>query len=191
MLSSLNCQSDHLKRSGIGMTVMALKRHKEETTLNKKLLKEIIEKWCRPLFGKSVDPRSMNNYEGSEELKRAAAQQTFQAQTQFTSAFSGIDKNSRFESMIDNRGGKIGFDRRGGNNSSNDNNLNPNDDDNNNNNSSQQPAVDIRTRVRTPYTNGYVFTVRPPEQVIDKQQRGDHGLEKFSETRSKLIKLSK
>lgn len=57
MLNNLPCDSDDLKRSGIGITIMALRKHRNETIPNKKLLKDLVEKWCRPLFGKSVDPR--------------------------------------------------------------------------------------------------------------------------------------
>lgn len=58
MLAKLPCQVDHLKRSGIGKTVMALLHHKYETPANKQLLRELVEKWSRPIFNKSSDMRS-------------------------------------------------------------------------------------------------------------------------------------
>lgn len=57
ILMKLPCQTDHLKRSDgdkkpIGHTILALRKHKMETPENKRLLKELMEKWCRPVFGK-------------------------------------------------------------------------------------------------------------------------------------------
>ena len=37
----------------IGVTIMALRKHPNETAENKRLLKELIEKWSRPIFNKS------------------------------------------------------------------------------------------------------------------------------------------
>jgi len=80
MLSILPAQSDHLKRKHeqtqrtIGMTIMSLFRHKQETRENKILLKSIIEKWSRPIFGKLSDARS-SNYASNEELQDVVKQQ--------------------------------------------------------------------------------------------------------------------
>ena len=57
MLTKLPCQTDHLKRSEgdkkpIGYTILALRKHKLETPENKRALKELMEKWCRPVFRK-------------------------------------------------------------------------------------------------------------------------------------------
>ena len=37
----------------VGVTIMALRKHPNETAENKRLLKELIEKWSRPIFNKS------------------------------------------------------------------------------------------------------------------------------------------
>jgi len=80
MLSILPAQSDHLKRKHeqtqrtIGMTIMSLYRHKQETRENKLLLKSIIEKWSRPIFGKVSDARS-STYAANEELQDVVKQQ--------------------------------------------------------------------------------------------------------------------
>lgn len=58
MLRKLPCEVVHLKRSGIGKTVMALLKHSGEITANKQLLNEIVEKWNRLVFNKSSDMRS-------------------------------------------------------------------------------------------------------------------------------------
>ena len=57
MLAKLPCQTDHLKRTDgdkkpIGYTILALRKHKMETPENKRALKELMEKWCRPVFRK-------------------------------------------------------------------------------------------------------------------------------------------
>ena len=57
MLTKLPCQTDHLKRTDgdkkpIGYTILALRKHKMETPENKRMLKELMEKWCRPVFRK-------------------------------------------------------------------------------------------------------------------------------------------
>jgi transcription factor SPN1 len=57
LLSILPCQTEHIRRSGIGKTLVSLLKHKMETSENKQKLREIIEKWSRPIFGKSVDSR--------------------------------------------------------------------------------------------------------------------------------------
>lgn len=60
ILSILPCQTEHIRRSGIGKTLVSLLKHKMETTENKQKIREIIEKWSRPIFGKSVDARSID-----------------------------------------------------------------------------------------------------------------------------------
>lgn len=58
MLTKLPCQVDHLKRSSIGKTIMTLIHHKQETPANKIILRELVEKWSRPIFNKSSDLRA-------------------------------------------------------------------------------------------------------------------------------------
>ena len=80
MLKILPSQADHLKRKSdttgrtIGMTVMALFRHKQETRENKLLLKSIIEKWSRPIFSKQSDARSAD-LSGNAELQIVVSDQ--------------------------------------------------------------------------------------------------------------------
>lgn len=58
LLRRLPCQMDHLKRSGIGKVLISLRQNEQETPANKRLIKDIVDKWCRPIFGKSADVRS-------------------------------------------------------------------------------------------------------------------------------------
>lgn len=60
MLRKLPCETDHLKLSEIGKTVMTLLKHKMETTENKLKLRSLVEKWSRPIFNKQVYERSAN-----------------------------------------------------------------------------------------------------------------------------------
>ena len=71
ILKGLPCQIDHLRASAIGKTILALRKHKAEIPENKRMLKEIMEKWCRPIFNLSSDARGANN---AKETKAELAQ---------------------------------------------------------------------------------------------------------------------
>ena len=104
LLMMLPCESDHLKRSGIGMTIMLLKKHSQETISNKNKLKLLIEKWCRPLFGKTTAPQRFNDIDISNELKVAASYQKFtkvNANTQNNNANNQSDK-SNIDNILSN-----------------------------------------------------------------------------------------
>lgn len=71
ILNKLPIGTEHLKRSApgkqpIGTTIVALRKHKMETQENKRKLKDLMEKWCRPVFSKSVDPRSAVQQQSNE-----------------------------------------------------------------------------------------------------------------------------
>lgn len=65
LLLQLPCQPEHLKRIGqadkppIGVIIVALRKHKMETAANKRILKELMDKWSRPIFSKNADIRSI------------------------------------------------------------------------------------------------------------------------------------
>lgn len=54
---------EQLKRSGLGKVIMFLSKSDEETTSNRKLAKELVDKWSRPIFNKSTRFEDMRNYE--------------------------------------------------------------------------------------------------------------------------------
>ncbi|KAK1272124.1 hypothetical protein QJS04_geneDACA021602 [Acorus gramineus] len=53
---------EQLKKSGLGKVVMFLSRSDEETTANRKLAKELVDKWSRPIFNKSTRFEDMRTY---------------------------------------------------------------------------------------------------------------------------------
>jgi transcription factor SPN1 len=75
ILNKLPIGTEHLKRAApgkqpIGTTIVALRKHKMETKENKLKLKDLMEKWCRPVFSKSIDPRSA--VQQSSELRQVS-----------------------------------------------------------------------------------------------------------------------
>mmetsp|Transcript_13510 Transcript_13510/g.22207 ORF Transcript_13510/g.22207 Transcript_13510/m.22207 type:complete len:480 (+) Transcript_13510:80-1519(+) len=60
VLMKLPVQTDHIKRSKIGKTLMSMVKHKQETPENKRKIRAIVDKWSRPIFGKSTDARAID-----------------------------------------------------------------------------------------------------------------------------------
>ncbi|KAL3500019.1 hypothetical protein ACH5RR_039112 [Cinchona calisaya] len=54
---------EQLKKSGLGKVIMFLSKSDEETTANRKLAKDLVDKWSRPIFNKSTRFEDMRNYE--------------------------------------------------------------------------------------------------------------------------------
>ncbi|XP_073042789.1 protein IWS1 homolog 1-like isoform X1 [Primulina eburnea] len=54
---------EQLKRSGLGKVIMFFSKSDEETTSNRKLAKELVDKWSRPIFNKSTRFEDMKNFE--------------------------------------------------------------------------------------------------------------------------------
>ncbi|KAL6127667.1 hypothetical protein ACLB2K_071030 [Fragaria x ananassa] len=54
---------DQLKQSGLGKAIMFLSKVDQETTSNRKLARELVDKWSRPLFNKSTRFGDMRNVE--------------------------------------------------------------------------------------------------------------------------------
>ena len=50
-----------LKRSGLGKVIMFLSKSDEETTSNRKLAKDLVDKWSTPIFNKSTRFEDMRN----------------------------------------------------------------------------------------------------------------------------------
>jgi transcription factor SPN1 len=139
MLRKLPCQLDHLRRSGIGKTIMALLKHNLEIDANKQLLNEIVEKWNRLIFNKSSDARSRTQRMASASASGAV---TISAAPTQPSGSSGA------------RSGATSSEQRGldeilaGKNS--------------------HKIDDEFNRVRVPFSSGFMFSVRP-ESTVDKK----------------------
>ncbi|XP_057448682.1 protein IWS1 homolog 1-like [Lotus japonicus] len=54
---------EQLKRSGLGKVIMFLSKSDEEINVNRKLAKELVDKWSRPIFNKSTRFEDMRNIE--------------------------------------------------------------------------------------------------------------------------------
>ncbi|KAL5541065.1 hypothetical protein UlMin_002430 [Ulmus minor] len=54
---------EQLKKSGLGKVIMFLSKSDEETTSNRKLAKELVDKWSRPIFNKSTRFEDMRSAE--------------------------------------------------------------------------------------------------------------------------------
>lgn len=54
---------EQLKKSGLGKVIMFLSKSDEETTSNRKLAKDLVDQWSRPIFNKSTRFEDMRNVE--------------------------------------------------------------------------------------------------------------------------------
>ncbi|KAK6158451.1 hypothetical protein DH2020_005765 [Rehmannia glutinosa] len=64
---------EQLKKSGLGKVIMFLSKSDEETTSNRKLAKELVDKWSRPIFNKSTRFEDMKNFEDERAFRRPPA----------------------------------------------------------------------------------------------------------------------
>uniref|UniRef100_A0A0D9UWP5 TFIIS N-terminal domain-containing protein n=1 Tax=Leersia perrieri TaxID=77586 RepID=A0A0D9UWP5_9ORYZ len=56
-------RKEQLKKSGLGKVIMFLSKSDEETTSNRRLAKELVDKWSRPIFNKSTRFEDMRRYD--------------------------------------------------------------------------------------------------------------------------------
>eukprot|EP00249_Psilotum_nudum_P012323 c23720_g1_i1 orf=112-1608(+) len=54
---------EQLKKSGLGKVIMFLSRSDEETPGNRKLARDLVDKWSRPIFQKSTRYEDLRNYD--------------------------------------------------------------------------------------------------------------------------------
>ncbi|XP_052209479.1 protein IWS1 homolog 1-like [Diospyros lotus] len=54
---------EQLKKSGLGKVIMFLSKSDEETIANRKLAKDLVDKWSRPIFNKSTRFEDMRNFD--------------------------------------------------------------------------------------------------------------------------------
>ncbi|XP_022878553.1 protein IWS1 homolog 1-like [Olea europaea var. sylvestris] len=63
---------EQLKKSGLGKVIMFLSKSDEETTANRKLAKDLVDKWSRPIFNKSTRFEDMRNIEDERIFRRSS-----------------------------------------------------------------------------------------------------------------------
>lgn len=54
---------EQLKKSGLGKVIMFLSKSDEEITANRKIAKDLVDKWSRPIFNKSTRFEDMRNFD--------------------------------------------------------------------------------------------------------------------------------
>lgn len=54
---------EQLKKSGLGKVIMFLSRTDEEATANRKLARDLVDKWSRPIFQKSTRYEDLRNFD--------------------------------------------------------------------------------------------------------------------------------
>ncbi|CAK9153235.1 unnamed protein product [Ilex paraguariensis] len=54
---------EQLKKSGLGKVIMFLSKSDEETTANRRMAKDLVDKWSRPIFNKSTRFEDMRNFD--------------------------------------------------------------------------------------------------------------------------------
>ncbi|VVB12498.1 unnamed protein product [Arabis nemorensis] len=62
-----NCRREQLSKSGLGTVLMFLSKSDEETTPNKRLANELVNKWSRIIYNKSTSYENMYTEEEQEE----------------------------------------------------------------------------------------------------------------------------
>jgi hypothetical protein len=177
MLAKLPCQTDHLKRTDgdkkpIGYTILALRKHKAETVENKRALKDLMEKWCRPVFRKSADARSTTRDATSTAELAALAKERHLALAAAAAAKEAAGKpvGAEGEEEVDPENEEVVKSRRfadtlAGNLSG--------------------GAKDIMLRAKTPYSSGFLFTVQPNSKIVERKPSNEKA---FGQTRAELLK---
>ncbi|CAL5429462.1 unnamed protein product [Camellia sinensis] len=80
---------EQLKKSGLGKVIMFLSKSDEETTANRRMAKDLVDKWSRPIFNKSTRFEDMRNFDDEKVPFRRP------------SAKKPMNKASRMESRDD------------------------------------------------------------------------------------------
>ncbi|GAB9474595.1 hypothetical protein Gpo141_00011715 [Globisporangium polare] len=87
MVADMPVFKEHLKRSGFGKVIMMLWKHPEETRENKDLCRDLIERWSRSVFNKTLDFSKLAELE-AEKAENAAYRRREKSQKQQKTATS-------------------------------------------------------------------------------------------------------
>ncbi|TYZ61837.1 hypothetical protein PybrP1_000949 [[Pythium] brassicae (nom. inval.)] len=88
MVAEMPIYKEHLKRSGFGKVVMLLWKHPEETRENKDLCRDLIERWSRSVFNKTLDFSKLAELEAEKAENATYRRQEKRQQQQKTSTSS-------------------------------------------------------------------------------------------------------
>ena len=149
MNGDLGVSSDDLKRSGLGKTVMALYQHKDETKPMKRMMKNLIEQWSRPIYNKSKSYKDLDaaNHQFQEEgFQAKSVKQILTLKLE-----EKLARQQRAEGAAADKDGGAGSILAGG--------------------SRKSAAGGGTGRVTIPYSKGFQFTVRPANKVDDEMER--------------------
>ncbi|KAL7150499.1 hypothetical protein ABFS83_05G116500 [Erythranthe nasuta] len=84
-------RKEQLKKSGLGKVIMFFSKSDEETTANRKLAKELVDKWSRPIFNKSTRFEDMKNFEDERAYRRPPPKKAMNKATGRTSREDDLD----------------------------------------------------------------------------------------------------
>ncbi|XP_011074731.1 protein IWS1 homolog 1 [Sesamum indicum] len=82
---------EQLKKSGLGKVIMFFSKSDEETTANRKLAKELVDKWSRPIFNKSTRFEDMKNFEDERVFRRPPSKKVVGKGTTMASRDDDLD----------------------------------------------------------------------------------------------------
>lgn len=85
---------EQLKKSGLGKVIMFLSRSDEETTTNRKLAKDLVDKWSRPIFNKSTRFEDMRNVEDERVYRRPSVKKPANKASELESKDDDLDEFS-------------------------------------------------------------------------------------------------
>lgn len=146
ILLRLNCSPEHLKRvlnekPPIGVTIVSLRRHKMETAANKRILKEVMEKWSRPIFGKQSDERARGSgglQNDTTEVRESLRQRDEEEKAEIAGRMAGGNQGE-LDAVLSGQ-------------------------------AQTAVAKNAEfNRARVPYSKGFLFTQQPQLKEIDKQ----------------------
>jgi hypothetical protein len=202
LLMQLPCLPDHLKRTNgdkppIGVVIVQLRKHKMETPENKRLLKELMDKWSRPIFSKSADVRVSGSAAGvaslptadhpevREALFQKYREQAAQSQAERAQSADGGARSSSSSSQGGKASRSVGFGAVMSGQADSSGATQEEGDANGAASGAAKKGADLYSRARTPYNTGFLFTVQPEMKSVDKSNVMER---KLGEGRMKLFK---
>ncbi|RLN54542.1 hypothetical protein BBJ28_00020121, partial [Nothophytophthora sp. Chile5] len=92
MISKMPVFKEHLKRSGLGKVVMILMKHPEETRENKELCRNLVERWSRSVFNKTLDFSKLAELEAEKAENASYRRRERKCQKKAKASVHGSDR---------------------------------------------------------------------------------------------------